>query len=96
MSRPAKYKFRLYVAGDGPNSVQARANLAALCRDHLPDRHLIEIIDVIEDPKRAWVDRIFMTPTLIKLSPRPACAIVGTLSDRQIVLQALGMGPIAG
>lgn len=91
MSRRTIYKFRLYVAGDGPNSSQARANLAALCRDHLPDRHQIEVIDVIEDPKRALADRIFMTPTLIKLAPAPVRVIVGTLSQRLIVLQTLGV-----
>lgn len=91
MSRWAIYKFRLYVAGDGPNSSQARANLAALCRDYLPDRHQIEVIDVIEDPKRALADRIFMTPTLIKLAPAPVRVIVGTLSQQEIVLQTLGV-----
>ena len=95
MSRPAIYKFRLYVAGGGPNSSQARANLDAFCRDYLPDRHKIEIIDVFKDPKRALADRIFMTPTLIKLWPLPVRTIVGTLSNEQIVLQTLGMGPLA-
>ena len=46
MSRHIKFKFRLYVAGDAPNSAQARANLTALCRVHLPDRHEIEVVDV--------------------------------------------------
>ncbi|MDI1251669.1 circadian clock KaiB family protein [Thermomonas sp.] len=94
MSRLAIYKFRLYVAGEGPNSAQARANLAAICREYLPDRHQIEIIDVINDPERALADRIFMTPTLVKLAPRPVQCIVGTLSQKQIVLQTMGMESI--
>ncbi|MEO5963398.1 MAG: circadian clock KaiB family protein [Thermomonas sp.] len=95
MSRRTIYKFRLYVAGDGPNSSQARANLAALCRDHLPERYQIEIIDVINEPERALADRIFMTPTLVKLAPAPVRTLVGTLSDRQVVLQSLGMDPLS-
>jgi circadian clock protein KaiB len=89
------FKFRLYVAGDAPNSAQALANLTALCRAHLPDRHEIEIVDVFREPKRALADGIFMTPTLVKLAPSPTRRIVGTLSQTQIVLQALGLETLA-
>ena len=85
------FKFRLYVAGDAPNSAQARANLDAICRSYLPDWHDIEVVDVLREPKRALDDRILMTPTLVKLSPSPSRRIVGTLSQREPVLQALGL-----
>jgi circadian clock protein KaiB len=92
MSRRALFKFRLYVAGDAQNSALAVANLAAICREHLPGRHEIEVVDVFREPKRALEGGIFMTPTLIKLAPSPAQRIVGTLSQTQPVLQALGLG----
>ncbi len=91
MKRPVIFKFRLYIADDALNSTQALANLAALCKAHLPDRHEIEVVDVFKDPQRALVDRIFMTPTLIKLAPLPIRRIVGTLSQTQTVLLALGL-----
>ena len=91
MSPGPKYKFRLYVAGDALNSAQARANLGLICRTYLHHRHEIEIVDVFVEPKRALTDRIFMTPTLIKLAPAPAQRIVGTLSNVQPVLEALGL-----
>ena len=84
-------KFRLYVAGDAPNSAQAIANLTAICRTHLADRHQIEVVDVFLEPKRAQADGILMTPTLIKLTPAPTRRIVGTLSQLAPVLQALGL-----
>ena len=95
MSRQGMFRFRLYVAGDGLNSAQALANLTALCRAHLPQQHLIELVDVFKDPQRALADGIFLTPTLLKLSPKPVCMIVGTLSHAQPVLQALGLEAIA-
>lgn len=95
MSRRALYKFLLYVAGDAQNSAQARVNLTALCRAHLPDRHEIEIVDVFRDPTRALRDGIFMTPTLIKLAPSPVRMIVGTLGETQTVLHALGLVELA-
>lgn len=91
MKRPVISKFLLYVAGDALNSTQALANLAALCKAHLPDRHEIEVVDVFKDPQRALADGIFMTPTLIKLAPSPVRRIVGTLSQTQTVLLALGL-----
>lgn len=91
MSRRVIFKFRLYVAGDAPNSAQAVANLTALCLKHLLNRHEIDVVDVFREPKRALEDGIYMTPTLVKLAPSPALRIVGTLSEKQTVLQALGV-----
>lgn len=95
MSRPVQYKFRLYVAGDALNSAQARANLAALCQTHLAGRYQVEIVDVFKEPQRALADAIFMTPTLVKLMPLPERTLVGTLSQTQTVLQALGLLEVA-
>ncbi len=86
------FKFRLYVAGETQNSSQAVSNLNALCLTYLPDRHEIELVDVLRNPKRALKDQIFMTPTLVKFSPLPAGKIIGTLNQTKPVLQALGIG----
>jgi circadian clock protein KaiB len=85
------FKFRLYVAGDAQNSVDAIANLTALCRKYLPERYDIEVMDVFLEPLRALADGIFMTPTLVKLAPAPVRRIIGNLSKTQLVLQALGL-----
>ena len=85
------FRFRLYVAGATPNSVQAKANLGALCRKHLPGRYKIEIIDISRNPTRALTDGVFMTPSLIKLAPSPVRMIVGTLTASATLLQALGL-----
>lgn len=95
MKRGKHYKFRLYVAGDGPNSAQAQANLIALCQVHLPDRYEIEVVDVLKAPTLALKDNVLMTPTLLKLSPAPVRRIVGALSQMQIVLDTLGLEVIA-
>jgi circadian clock protein KaiB len=91
MSRGPKFTFELYVAGDAQNAVLAVANLKAICREHLPDRHKIEIVDVFREPKRALEQGIFMTPTLVRCTPSPTRRIVGTLSQTQPVLRALGL-----
>jgi circadian clock protein KaiB len=91
MSQRPRFKFRLYVAADTPNSNQATANLSAICQQHLPGRHDIEVVDVFLDPARALAEGVRMTPTLLKLAPAPAKRIVGTLSETQRVLETLGL-----
>lgn len=91
MSSRTKYKFRLYVAGDAPNSAQAQANLIALCQTHLPGRYEIEVVDVLKAPMVALKDNVLMTPTLLKLSPAPVRRIVGALSQMQTLLDTLGL-----
>ncbi|MDB5849089.1 MAG: hypothetical protein JWP29_2841 [Rhodoferax sp.] len=90
-ARRTVYKFRLYVADDAVNSAQARSNLRSICRDKLPGCHEVEVVDVFLHPERALADGVFLTPTLVKLAPLPQQVIVGTLSQTEIVLQALGL-----
>ena len=85
------FKFRLYVARDALNSVQAVANLNRFCREHLHDRHEIEIVDVFREPRRALAEGVLMTPTLIKMAPAPVRRIIGTLSQTATLVHALGL-----
>jgi circadian clock protein KaiB len=90
-NRKAAYVFRLYLAGDAPNSVRALANLYAICRRHFPDSHRIEVVDVLDEPLRALAEAIRVTPTVVKLSPAPKQTIIGDLSQEEGVLHALGL-----
>jgi len=91
MSRRVVFRFRLYIADGAPNSARALSNLTALCREHLPGRNEIEVVDVFRHPERALADAIFMTPTLVRLAPAPVRKIVGSLGDTLAVLQVLGL-----
>ena len=87
--------LRLYIVGGAPNSLQAIANLAAICRDYLKDGHRLEVVDVLKQPQRAMAEGVIVTPSLAKLSPLPAASVVGNLSDKEKVLLALGLGGTA-
>lgn len=91
MSKPLKHEFRLYVAGDAPNSVLAASNLRALCQEHLPRRHRIEIVDVMRQPQRALAEKILVTPMLVCRAPDGERRIIGNLSNKNGVLQMLGL-----
>ncbi len=82
--------LRLYVAGNAPNSVRAIANVQAICDQHFGRTHELEIVDLLEHPRRALADAIVVTPTLLKLAPLPIQRVIGNLSDTNQVLLALG------
>ena len=94
MSRQPMFKFRLYVAGQAPNSAHAISNLRAFCKAHLKDRFAVEVVDVFREPKRALLDAIFMTPTLLVLAPPPIRRVVGTLSEAGTLHLTLGVPPV--
>jgi circadian clock protein KaiB len=83
------YRLRLYVAGTLPNSLQAQHNLRSICEAHLAGRCTIDIVDFLEEPRRALDDGVIVTPTLVRVEPTPQRVIVGTLADQVAVLQAL-------
>jgi circadian clock protein KaiB len=89
MSKGKIFKFRLYLAGEGPNSVQAVANLKTFCDTNLKDRHEIEEVDVTREPARSLQDGVLLTPMVVRAAPRPVRKIVGTLSDPTPLLQLL-------
>jgi circadian clock protein KaiB len=82
-------QLRLYVAGSAPNSLSAIANARAICGQHFPSGHEIEIVDLLEYPLRALADGVVVTPTLLRLSPLPVRKVIGNLSDAKQVLLAL-------
>lgn len=86
----ARLRLRLYVAGGSPNSERARANL----REMLAGRegaYDLEVVDVLERPERGLRDGVLVTPMMVKLAPLPERRIIGDLSDRRAVLDALGL-----
>jgi circadian clock protein KaiB len=83
--------LRLYVTGNAPNSLRAIANINAICGEHFATGYALEIVDLIEYPGRAAADQVIVTPTLIRLAPKPMGRVIGSLSDTAQVLLALGI-----
>lgn len=92
MPDDAIVEFRLYVAGALPNSRRAVVNLETFCREHLPDRHRIEILDVFEDPQRALAEGILLTPQLVVVRSRRTLKLIGDLADVTELARAFETG----
>jgi circadian clock protein KaiB len=81
--------FRLFVAGNESNSLQARENLARLCEEHIKGRYTIDTVDVLKDAASAYKNHVLVTPTLILVKPLPAVTVFGNLNDTRQVVAAL-------
>ena len=85
----ATYLFRLYVAGESPNSMRAIKNLKELCQKCFEGDYKIDIIDVLLSPERAWAEGVMVTPMTVRISPQPEVKIIGNLNDKDQVLSSL-------
>lgn len=72
----AHFTFELRVFGGKPHLTQAIAKLKTICREHLPERHEIEVGDLFGGPLRALGDRVLPTSVLVKDFPRLTRKIV--------------------
>jgi circadian clock protein KaiB len=90
------WELRLYVAGQTPKSVRAFANLKRLCEEHLPGRHHIEVVDLLEHPQLARQDEIVAIPTLVRKLPDPIRKVIGDLSNVERALVGLQLRSSGG
>jgi circadian clock protein KaiB len=86
-----KLVLQLYVSGMSPKSQEAIRNIKQLCDEHLKDAFELEIIDIYKNPELASEQSIVFSPSLIKLLPQPRKVLIGTLSDSEKVVKALGI-----
>ena len=80
--RPPQYLLRLFITGSRPLSLQAVANIRAVCEDELRGRYRLEVVDVYQQPELARRSNVRATPMLIRRLPPPLRSIVGRLAER--------------
>ncbi len=85
------HEFKLYLVGRTPKSVDVIEELVQLLEDALNNYYHLDVIDIIESPELAEKDRIFATPTLVKVFPAPIKKSIGRLSNKEEVSLALGL-----
>lgn len=79
------YEFKLYVMGQTPSSIRAINNLKSLLENDFKDQYILKILDLLKNPELSGDDKIFATPTLVKVSPLPQRRIIGDLKDKDKV-----------
>lgn len=86
-----KLVLQLYVSGMSPKSMEAIENIRKLCDEHLQETFELEIVDIYKHPEVAAEQHIVFSPSLIKHLPLPKKTLIGSLSDTEKVIKALGI-----
>lgn len=91
-ARPSgRLRLCLFVAGHGPNSLAARANLRAFLDGRGVEADL-EVVDVLSQPERGLGAGVLITPMLLRISPSPELRIAGSLTDAAVLELLLDQG----
>ncbi len=88
-SKAPCWQFRLYVAGKTQKSLRTYENLEIFCKNHLPGKFRIEVVDVASQPGVAQKDNILAVPTVLKKVPSPERRLIGDCSDTAQMLVGL-------
>lgn len=86
-----KLVLQLYVSGMSQKSMEAIENIKRICKEQLEDAFELEIVDIYKHPEVAAKQHVVFSPSLIKQLPLPRKTLIGTLSDTEKVIKALGI-----
>jgi len=86
-----KVVLQLFVSGMSPKSMEAIKNLKLICSQCLHNSFELEIVDIYKNPDLVNEQHIVFTPSLIIKLPLPRKTLIGTLSNTQKVMKALGI-----
>ena len=83
------YEFRLYIAGQTPNSTDIIKNIKAFLENKFEGQYSLNIIDVLKNPELGEYDEIMLTPTLIRVFPPPVRKVIGVFDGDEKALELL-------
>lgn len=86
-----EYELQLFVAGASPRAEAALRNIQGICERHLLGRHTLTVVDIQQNPARAFEENILGVPCLVKKRPGLIRRLVGDLTDADRVLKVLGL-----
>lgn len=87
----AEVVLQLFVAGSKEEHESTVRHIEKLCANQLNEEFRLEVIDVRSCPQRAEAARVFATPTLCRVSPKPGQRIFGDLTSCNELLLNLGL-----
>jgi circadian clock protein KaiB len=80
------WEFEMYIAEQTPKSELTYNNLREICDQYLDNKCVINVIDLLKNPKIALEKQILATPTTVRKKPAPERILIGTLSNTDQVI----------
>ncbi len=87
----SQIQLRLFVSGENPAHARVARGLGHVIARKFPNACELQVVDVCRCPELAERDGVLATPTLMRVSPQPACRVVGELAACKNTLAALGL-----
>ena len=89
--RVEEYVLRLFISSEDISAEHTLNNIHQLLERGLTSPYTLKVIDIAKNPEQAAVHRVMITPTLVRISPKPVRRIVGQLDDIQRVLNIISI-----
>jgi circadian clock protein KaiB len=83
------YNLRLFISSNNDTAEQTLSNIHQLLEERLTNPYTLKVIDVAKHPEQAILHQISITPTLIRVAPKPVKRVVGQLDDISRVLSII-------
>ena len=83
------YVLRLFIKSDRPSTEKTLSSIHRLLEQGLDHSYTLKVIDIDKNPQQAVDHRIAVTPTLVRVSPKPTRRVVGQLEDIQRILNII-------
>jgi circadian clock protein KaiB len=80
------YVFRLFISSDNATAEKSLSNIHQLLEQGLDSPYTLKVIDINKNPEQAITHQVVVTPTLVRVEPKPVRRIVGQFDDLQRVL----------
>lgn len=83
------YILRLFISTNNGTAEKTLSHIHQLLEQGLTSPYTLKVIDVSKNPEQAAIHQVTVTPTLVRVSPKPIRRVVGQFDDMQRVLQII-------
>ncbi len=83
------YILRLFISSNNLSAEKTLSSIHQLLEEGLTSPYTLKVIDINKNPEQAQINQVTVTPTLVRVSPKPVRRIVGELDDIERVLRII-------
>ncbi len=83
------YVLRLFIKSDNSHAEKTLSSIHQLLEQGLANPYTLKVIDISKNPEQAAIHQVTVTPTLVRVKPKPVRRIIGQFDDIQRVLKII-------
>ena len=83
------FSFKLYISGTSKRNLELTSAMETALDSFLKDQYQLNVINLLKNSHSALEDNVLVTPTLIKIEPKPALRFIGDFTDANVLKKLL-------